>query len=249
MRLRRCHQGYGNPSCSRPSSTSCGTAKVPVTFKEYLTLMSALEADCAGRRVEDFYYLSRAALVKDERYLDRFDQVFGHVFKGLELMSRGGRGRDPRGVAARRVSALFDRGGEGAHRASSAAGRRSWRSSRRRLAEQKGRHAGRHQVDRHRRHVAVRRLWLQSGRHSHRPEGKPAPARDQGLGQARVQGSRRRRRARHAQSQGRAAAAAQVRARRRGTRSSISIRRSAARRARAISTSTCGRSGATPSRC
>ncbi len=63
------------------------SAKVPVTLKEYLTLMQALSAGCAGGQVEDFYYLSRAALVKDERYLDRFDQVFGHVFKGLDLMS------------------------------------------------------------------------------------------------------------------------------------------------------------------
>lgn len=62
-------------------------AKVPVTLKEYLTLMEALEADLARRRVDDFYYLSRACLVKDERHIDKFDQVFGHVFKGLELMS------------------------------------------------------------------------------------------------------------------------------------------------------------------
>ncbi len=62
-------------------------AKIPVSLREYLTLMQALEADLAGRRVEDFYYLARASLVKDERYLDRFDQVFGHVFKGLDLMS------------------------------------------------------------------------------------------------------------------------------------------------------------------
>ena len=61
-------------------------AKVPVTLKEYLTLLEALEADLAQRNVEHFYYLSRAALVKDERHLDKFDQVFGHVFKGLELM-------------------------------------------------------------------------------------------------------------------------------------------------------------------
>lgn len=61
-------------------------AKLPVTLKEYLMLMEALEADLAGKRVEDFYYLARASLVKDERHLDRFDQVFGHVFKGLELM-------------------------------------------------------------------------------------------------------------------------------------------------------------------
>src|SRR3954469_21878944 len=64
-------------------------AGIPVTLREYLTLMQALEADLASRRVEDFYYLSRAALVKDERNLDKFDRVFGHVFKGLELLSDG----------------------------------------------------------------------------------------------------------------------------------------------------------------
>src|ERR1700689_5182538 len=63
-------------------------AGVPVTLREYLTLMEAMEKDVAGRRVEDFYYLSRAALVKDERNLDRFDRVFGHVFKGLDLVEQ-----------------------------------------------------------------------------------------------------------------------------------------------------------------
>jgi uncharacterized protein with von Willebrand factor type A (vWA) domain len=63
------------------------TAGVPVTLREYLTLMEAMEKDIAGRRVEDFYYLARTALIKDERNLDKFDRVFGHVFKGLELMS------------------------------------------------------------------------------------------------------------------------------------------------------------------
>jgi hypothetical protein len=61
-------------------------AGVPVTLREYLTLMQAMEADLAGRRVEDFYYLARTALVKDERNLDKFDRVFGHVFRGIELM-------------------------------------------------------------------------------------------------------------------------------------------------------------------
>jgi len=63
------------------------SAGVPVTLREYLTLMEAMDGDLASRRVEAFYYLSRAALVKDERNLDKFDRVFGHVFKGLELMS------------------------------------------------------------------------------------------------------------------------------------------------------------------
>src|ERR671937_127597 len=64
------------------------TAGVPVTLREYLTLMEAMEQDLAGRKVEDFYYLSRAALVKDERNLDKFDRVFGHVFKGLDLVEQ-----------------------------------------------------------------------------------------------------------------------------------------------------------------
>src|SRR5258708_15065696 len=65
------------------------SAGVPVTLREYLTLMEAMQADLAGRRVEDFYYLARATLIKDERNLDKFDRVFGHVFKGLELLSEG----------------------------------------------------------------------------------------------------------------------------------------------------------------
>jgi uncharacterized protein with von Willebrand factor type A (vWA) domain len=62
-------------------------AKVPVTLKEYLSLMEAMDRSVINRRVEEFYYLSRTALVKDERHLDRFDVVFGHVFRGLELIS------------------------------------------------------------------------------------------------------------------------------------------------------------------
>jgi uncharacterized protein len=61
-------------------------AGVPVSLTEYLTLMEAMSADIAETRVENFYYLSRAALVKDERDLDKFDRVFGVVFKGLEML-------------------------------------------------------------------------------------------------------------------------------------------------------------------
>src|ERR1700726_3969726 len=61
------------------------SAGVPVTLREYLTLMEAMAQDLAARRVENFYYLARATLVKDERNLDRFDRVFGHVFRGLDL--------------------------------------------------------------------------------------------------------------------------------------------------------------------
>ncbi len=59
-------------------------AEIPVSMREYLDLLTAMERGIAEYRVEDFYYLSRAILVKDERHIDKFDQVFGHVFRGLE---------------------------------------------------------------------------------------------------------------------------------------------------------------------
>ena len=61
-------------------------ARVPVSTKEWLHLMQAMDQDVAGRRVEAFYHLSRAVLVKDEKHYDRFDQVFGRVFKGIETV-------------------------------------------------------------------------------------------------------------------------------------------------------------------
>src|SRR6478752_3771209 len=64
-------------------------AKVPVSLREYLLLMEALDKDVIDRRIEDFYFLSRASLVKDEKNLDMFDRVFGHVFKGLETVEDG----------------------------------------------------------------------------------------------------------------------------------------------------------------
>jgi uncharacterized protein with von Willebrand factor type A (vWA) domain len=60
------------------------SAGVNVSITEYLTLLGAMKANVAEYNVDDFYYLSRATLVKDERHLDRFDRVFAEVFKGLE---------------------------------------------------------------------------------------------------------------------------------------------------------------------
>ncbi len=59
-------------------------AGLNTSITEYLTLLGAMQAGVADYDVEDFYYLSRATLVKDERHLDRFDRVFGTCFKGLE---------------------------------------------------------------------------------------------------------------------------------------------------------------------
>lgn len=64
--------------------TGLKKAGLPVSVSEYLSLIGAVKAGVAAGSVEDFYYLSRASLVKDERHLDRFDKVFGEVFKGIE---------------------------------------------------------------------------------------------------------------------------------------------------------------------
>ena len=70
-----------------PLFTELRQARVPVSLKEWLHLMEAMDRGVGGRRVEDFYHLARATLVKDEKHYDRFDQVFGKVFKGLESAS------------------------------------------------------------------------------------------------------------------------------------------------------------------
>ena len=58
--------------------------KLPVSTKEFLTLLEALQAGLGGHSMEDFYFLSRSTLVKDESLFDRFDQAFGEYFKGVE---------------------------------------------------------------------------------------------------------------------------------------------------------------------
>ncbi|MCE2744940.1 MAG: VWA domain-containing protein [Burkholderiales bacterium] len=59
-------------------------AKIPVTVREYLTLLEGMKAQFMTPSLDNFYHLSRLTLVKDERFFDRFDQVFGSYFKGLE---------------------------------------------------------------------------------------------------------------------------------------------------------------------
>jgi uncharacterized protein len=81
------------------------SAKLPVSVKEYLTLMEALqkgvvgpnaepaetdtfdEAYSRGYKIDDFYYLSRTTLVKDEKHYDKFDRAFAAYFKGVEMIA------------------------------------------------------------------------------------------------------------------------------------------------------------------
>ncbi|WP_374446935.1 VWA domain-containing protein [Stella sp.] len=64
--------------------TELREARVPASLREYLTLLEAMKAGVTNLDIEEFYYLARATLVKDERHIDRFDRVFGRVFRGLE---------------------------------------------------------------------------------------------------------------------------------------------------------------------
>jgi uncharacterized protein len=116
-------------------------AKIPVTLKEYLTLLEAIDAGIAHGRVEDFYYLARASLVKDERNLDRFDQVFGHVFKGLNLASDAIEAAIPE-EWLRRMSELHLSDEDKAKIAELGGWEKIMEELQKRLAEQKERHQG-----------------------------------------------------------------------------------------------------------
>jgi uncharacterized protein with von Willebrand factor type A (vWA) domain len=59
---------------------------VPVTITEFLTLLEALRAGVASASVEEFYFLARTTLVKDERHYDRFDRVFAEIFNGAQKL-------------------------------------------------------------------------------------------------------------------------------------------------------------------
>jgi uncharacterized protein with von Willebrand factor type A (vWA) domain len=56
---------------------------VPVSIREFLTLIGALEKRVVFGSIDDFYYLARTCLVKDEKFFDRYDRVFGAYFKGI----------------------------------------------------------------------------------------------------------------------------------------------------------------------
>ncbi len=58
--------------------------KVPVTLKEYLDLLNALKKEVASYNIDDFYFLARTILIKNEKHLDKFDALFGAYFKGIE---------------------------------------------------------------------------------------------------------------------------------------------------------------------
>ena len=60
--------------------------KLPVSIKEYLTLLEAMGKNVIGPSIDEFYYLSRTALVKDEANYDKFDRAFSEFWHGVETI-------------------------------------------------------------------------------------------------------------------------------------------------------------------
>jgi uncharacterized protein with von Willebrand factor type A (vWA) domain len=116
-------------------------AGIPAGLKEHMTLLEALDRDVIEMRADEFYYLARATYVKDEALLDRFDQVFAKVFKGLEPPA----GEAPVDLPEEWLKAIADKYLTPEERAKIQA-MKSWEelmdTLRQRLEEQKGRHEG-----------------------------------------------------------------------------------------------------------
>jgi uncharacterized protein with von Willebrand factor type A (vWA) domain len=170
-------------------------AKIPVSIKEFLILLEAMQKHVGSPSLDDFYYLSRMTLVKDEAHYDKFDKAFGLYFKGIDavfdknpgipldwLMKRMQHELTPEQKAQLEkfgYDKLMDRLKE-------------------LLAEQKE-------------HLAVRQRRAKSGRHPHRRRRRQ-PHRGQNMGNTFLPRLRLRARTRHAQYQGCTAPPAQVRA-------------------------------------
>jgi uncharacterized protein with von Willebrand factor type A (vWA) domain len=82
-------------------------AKIPVTIREYLSLLEALDHQVVWGSVEDFYYLARLCLVKDETNFDKFDRVFAQYFEGVTELGEEIKAHIPEGKSPDRSSRRF----------------------------------------------------------------------------------------------------------------------------------------------
>lgn len=120
-------------------------AKIPVTLREYLTLIEGMRHGLVDYDVEGFYYLSRAALVKDERNLDRFDRVFAQIFRGVEAVGAADDGINMRELPAEWLRRLSEKHLSAAERElveSLGGWEKIMETLQQRLAEQRERHEG-----------------------------------------------------------------------------------------------------------
>ena len=115
-------------------------ARVPATLREYLTLLEALEAGDAHISIDEFYYLSRSALVKDESHFDKFDRVFAEYFKGVEALGEALFSEIPDEWLRRELEKVLSP--EDREMLKKMGWEKLMETLKERLAEQKGRHQG-----------------------------------------------------------------------------------------------------------
>ena len=113
---------------------------VPATLREYLTLLEALDENVSDIGIDEFYYLSRSALVKDERNYAKFDRVFGEYFKGVEALGDSLFSEIPEEWLRREIEKLLSP--EERAKLDKLGWEKLMETLRERLAEQKGRHQG-----------------------------------------------------------------------------------------------------------
>ena len=111
------------------------------SLTEYLTLLDALEARVASLSVDDFYYLARATLVKDETLFDRFDEIFAAHLAGTETLFENLLAEVPE-EWLRRQAELFLSDEERARIEALGGWEELMQTLKERLAEQKSRHQG-----------------------------------------------------------------------------------------------------------
>jgi len=116
-------------------------AKLPVSMREYLTLLEGIKEGVIRFSIDDFYYFSRSALIKDERNLDKFDRVFGQVFKGLESTGEVAQQEIPE-EWLKKLAELFLTEEEKAKIEALGGWEKLMETLKKRFEEQKGRHQG-----------------------------------------------------------------------------------------------------------
>jgi uncharacterized protein len=114
---------------------------VPVTIKEFLTLLEALRSHLIGGSLDEFYYLARVCLVKDETQFDRYDRVFSAYFKGISQLPADFLAQIPEEWLRRQAELLLS-DEEKAMIRSLGGWEKLMDALRRRLEEQRGRHQG-----------------------------------------------------------------------------------------------------------
>ncbi len=116
-------------------------AKIPVTIREYLSLLEALDQQVVWGNVEDFYYLARLCLVKDETHFDKFDRVFAQYFEGITTLDEELKTQIPE-AWLRKIAELVLSEEEKAEIESLGGFEKLMETLKQRLAEQKERHQG-----------------------------------------------------------------------------------------------------------